>query len=311
VGASAGEPRPGSRDRLAGSVLTWDGCDGSVRWRVGERLEQLFEGCCDRLRREGRGGHLAVDAQDVTLSYAGLDGLANRLARFPLGRGVRPGDRVGLLFDRAVDGYVGMLAVLKAHAAYVPLDAGFPADRLSYIVSDADRVLPPGEMGEIGIAGIGLAGGYLSRPELTERAFVSVAAPLYVPYLRTPGAKIGPGVAIFSRHVPVCADLLTIGAGSVIRKDTWFDADSFLMKGENVPPHAHWRGNPTTQTPATQTPATQTPVNQTPATTTPAAGPAPRPLTPHPSPAPVTDPVAGPEPPAPAHPPAKAPASAM
>lgn len=52
-------------------------------------------------------------------------------------QGVRPGDRVGLLFDRAVDGYVGMLAVLKLRAAYVPLDAGFPPDRLSYIVSDA------------------------------------------------------------------------------------------------------------------------------------------------------------------------------
>ena len=50
---------------------------------------------------------------------------------------MRPGDRIGLLSDRAVDGYVGMLAVLKAHAAYVPLDAGFPPDRLAYIASDA------------------------------------------------------------------------------------------------------------------------------------------------------------------------------
>jgi non-ribosomal peptide synthetase-like protein len=43
--------------------------------------------------------------------------------------------------------------------------------------------------------------------------------PLYVLYLRALGARIGPGAVIWSRHVPVCTDLLTIGAGTVIRKD--------------------------------------------------------------------------------------------
>jgi non-ribosomal peptide synthetase-like protein len=50
-------------------------------------------------------------------------------------------------------------------------------------------------------------------------AFLSVGSPLYTLYLRALGAKIGPGVAIFTRQVPVCTDLLTIGAGTVIRKD--------------------------------------------------------------------------------------------
>jgi non-ribosomal peptide synthetase-like protein len=47
-------------------------------------------------------------------------------------------------------------------------------------------------------------------------------SPLYVLYLRALGAKVGRGVAIFSRTVPVCTDLLTIGDGSVIRKDSFF-----------------------------------------------------------------------------------------
>ena len=47
-------------------------------------------------------------------------------------------------------------------------------------------------------------------------------SPLYVLYLRALGAKVGPGVAIFSRTVPVCTDLLTIGEGTVIRKDSSF-----------------------------------------------------------------------------------------
>ncbi|WP_369393830.1 Pls/PosA family non-ribosomal peptide synthetase [Streptomyces sp. CG1] len=46
--------------------------------------------------------------------------------------------------------------------------------------------------------------------------------PLYVLYLRALGARIGKGVAIFSHSVPVCTDLLTIGAGTVIRKDSFF-----------------------------------------------------------------------------------------
>ena len=46
-----------------------------------------------------------------------------------------------------------------------------------------------------------------------------VGSPLYVLYLRALGARIGRGVAIFSRSVPVCTDLLTIGDGTVIRKD--------------------------------------------------------------------------------------------
>jgi len=113
------------------------GYDKQMRWQPGQRLEQLFEGLCDRLVLEGRPGQLAVDTGAVTLTYPELDGRANRLAWFLARSGVRPGDRVGLLLDQPVDGYVGMLAVLKAHAAYVPLDAGFPADRLAYMVEDA------------------------------------------------------------------------------------------------------------------------------------------------------------------------------
>ncbi|CAL9643448.1 Pls/PosA family non-ribosomal peptide synthetase [Streptomyces sp. enrichment culture] len=49
-----------------------------------------------------------------------------------------------------------------------------------------------------------------------------VGNPLYVLYLRALGARIGAGVTILSRNVPVCTDLLTIGAGTMIRKDSFF-----------------------------------------------------------------------------------------
>jgi non-ribosomal peptide synthetase-like protein len=50
-----------------------------------------------------------------------------------------------------------------------------------------------------------------------------VGSPLYPLYLRALGASIGRNVAIFSRHVPVCTDLLSVGDGSVIRKDAFFN----------------------------------------------------------------------------------------
>jgi amino acid adenylation domain-containing protein len=111
--------------------------DQGVRWSAGERLDQLFEQKVDELGRQGQGDRLAVDSEQGSLTYAELEGRANRLARHLAARGVRAGDRVGLLVDHALDGYTGMLATLKLHAAYVPLDPGFPLDRIAYICQDA------------------------------------------------------------------------------------------------------------------------------------------------------------------------------
>nr|ASV46817.1 hypothetical protein [uncultured bacterium] len=115
--------------------MVWSDSEHTIRWQPGERLNHLVEDLCDRMRHSGR---LAVDADDTALTHGQLDARANQLARYLLAQGVRPGDRVGLLFDHAVHSYLGMLAVLKINAAYVPLDVGFPADRVSFIVGDAD-----------------------------------------------------------------------------------------------------------------------------------------------------------------------------
>ncbi|HEX9087231.1 MAG TPA: Pls/PosA family non-ribosomal peptide synthetase [Arthrobacter sp.] len=126
---------------VEGTVLTSAAPDQAARWQQGERLDQLFEDRCDRLEAQGPGAHVAVDSGDVVLSYLELDARANQLARHLLACGARPGDRIALLFDQPWRAYVAMLAVLKIHAAYVPLDAGFPPDRLKYIVEDADVAL--------------------------------------------------------------------------------------------------------------------------------------------------------------------------
>ncbi|MFP3460913.1 Pls/PosA family non-ribosomal peptide synthetase [Arthrobacter globiformis] len=122
----------------AGPVLTSAFPDHVARWTTGERLNQLFEDRCDAYAEQGSADQLAVDAEDTVLTYTELDRRANQLARYLLDSGARPGDRIALLFDQPSFAYVAMLGVLKIHAAYVPLDPGFPPDRLKYIVEDAD-----------------------------------------------------------------------------------------------------------------------------------------------------------------------------
>ncbi|MCE0488164.1 Pls/PosA family non-ribosomal peptide synthetase [Ornithinimicrobium sediminis] len=110
--------------------------DQRCRWQPGDRLEQVFEEQCDRWRRD-EPAHLAVDNGTVRLSYLDLDARANRLARHLQAGGVAAGDRVGLVLDDPVRSYTAILAVLKLGAAYVPMDPAFPADRVAYIVEDA------------------------------------------------------------------------------------------------------------------------------------------------------------------------------
>ncbi|HEX2081842.1 MAG TPA: amino acid adenylation domain-containing protein, partial [Longimicrobium sp.] len=73
----------------------------------------------------------------VRLTYAELDARANRLARHLARAGVGPDHRVGVLLERGVELIVSILAVLKAGGCYVPLDPGYPAERLELMLADA------------------------------------------------------------------------------------------------------------------------------------------------------------------------------
>ncbi|MFK3651161.1 amino acid adenylation domain-containing protein [Lysobacter enzymogenes] len=79
----------------------------------------------------------ALLVEDEVLSYAELNRRANRVAHRLLELGVRPDDRVAICAERSVAMIVGVLGVLKAGAAYVPLDPAYPSDRLSYMLSDS------------------------------------------------------------------------------------------------------------------------------------------------------------------------------
>ncbi|WP_131733081.1 amino acid adenylation domain-containing protein, partial [Actinomadura formosensis] len=86
----------------------------------------------------------AVTFEGVSWSYAQVNARANRLARWLVERGVGPEQFVALALPRSADLVVAILAVLKAGAAYVPMDPDYPADRIAYMVQDARPVLTLG-----------------------------------------------------------------------------------------------------------------------------------------------------------------------
>lgn len=111
--------------------------DNAIRWQEGERLDHLFEKTCDDAGKTNSGADAAVITDDATISFRELDNRANQTARYLRKQGIKPGDRVGLLVNKSLHTYVALLAVLKLNAAFVPLDASFPQDRIAYIAKDA------------------------------------------------------------------------------------------------------------------------------------------------------------------------------
>ncbi|MDX3696457.1 non-ribosomal peptide synthetase [Streptomyces europaeiscabiei] len=99
---------------------------------------------------------VAVSHKGETLTYRQLDTRANRFAHALRSLGVEYGDRVGVCMERSTDLVVVLLAVLKSGAAYVPMDVGYPMERLAYTAKDAGLrlVIGPEEASDPGIPSI-------------------------------------------------------------------------------------------------------------------------------------------------------------
>ena len=114
-----------------------------VTWNDTERLypqaKCLHEMFAEQVGRTPEATALVYEEQRV--SYRELNERANQLAHELRRRGVGPEIVVGLLLERSVEMMVGILGVLKAGGAYLPLDPGYPAERLSYMVADSGAAL--------------------------------------------------------------------------------------------------------------------------------------------------------------------------
>jgi amino acid adenylation domain-containing protein len=98
-------------------------------------IHQLFE---QQVQRAADATALVFE--DQSMSYGDLNRQANRLAHYLHRLGVKPDDRVALCLERGFSMIVALLAVLKAGAAYLPLDPAYPVERLRFMLSDAQPI---------------------------------------------------------------------------------------------------------------------------------------------------------------------------
>ncbi|MEW2531112.1 condensation domain-containing protein, partial [Streptomyces sp. NPDC047071] len=97
-----------------------------------EVLPALVEAAVDRTPKA-----TALVGPGLTLSFAEAEARANRVAHGLIARGVGPGDLVALVLPRSVDMVLAQLGVTKAGAAFVPVDPGYPAERVALMLRDA------------------------------------------------------------------------------------------------------------------------------------------------------------------------------
>ncbi|HEU0078065.1 MAG TPA: amino acid adenylation domain-containing protein, partial [Longimicrobiaceae bacterium] len=128
-------------------------------------------------------GRVAHVSGEEWLTYAQLDARANRLAHHLAARGVGPETRVALCLERTAEMAVAVLAVMKAGAAYVPLDPAHPAERLAYVLEDSGAALA---LTERHLAE--RLGGAVPRLELDAEREVVAARPASAPEV-----AVGPG----------------------------------------------------------------------------------------------------------------------
>jgi amino acid adenylation domain-containing protein len=108
------------------------GADTALEHDRGRCVHHLLEGSA-----RATPDATAVIAGDSRFTYREIDERANRLAHLLVRRGVSPGSLVAVCVDRTWDMPIAVAAVLKAGAAYVPLDPTHPADRLRFTLEDA------------------------------------------------------------------------------------------------------------------------------------------------------------------------------
>ncbi|MCR8842475.1 amino acid adenylation domain-containing protein [Paenibacillus sp. SC116] len=110
--------------------------DTKLCYESSKTLQQLFEE-----RVELQPNHPAVHFEGITLTYAELNSKVNQLARYLRASGVQREQLIPIMCERSIDMIVGILSVLKAGGAYLPIDPYYPADRIKFMLEDSHAAI--------------------------------------------------------------------------------------------------------------------------------------------------------------------------
>lgn len=114
-------------------ILVWQWAGPRLQFQRDACIHSLFE-----LNAFRFSDATAVAFEGSFLTYRALDHQSNQLARYLNRLGIAPDQRVGLYMERSLEAIVGILGVLKAGAAYVPLDPAYPRERIGFVIEDAE-----------------------------------------------------------------------------------------------------------------------------------------------------------------------------
>ncbi|MFC6021674.1 amino acid adenylation domain-containing protein, partial [Plantactinospora solaniradicis] len=167
---------------------------------------------------------VAVVCGRASLRYGELDARANQLARHLAGLGVGRESVVGVCLDRSIDLAVALVAVWKAGGAYLPLDPGYPQQRLAELVTDSGAALVIGdERFPAGVAPVILSGDPAVRAAVDAPPSVAVPTlPRQLAYVIYTSGSTGRPKAVLSEH------------GGLANRIRWMQDRHQLMPGERV-----------------------------------------------------------------------------
>jgi amino acid adenylation domain-containing protein len=192
---------------------------------------------------------VAVAFEGTELTYGELNARANRLARLLTERGVGPERLIGVMLERSINLVVTLLAVLKAGAAYLPVDPAYPEERVAYLLDDARPVCvvttsalraPGGEADVVVLDDPDVAADLQARPDTdisgAERGIPLL--PAHLAYAIYTSGSTGRPKSVLVAHESVArlvcrANYIEVGAADVVGQlaSVAFDAATFEIWG--------------------------------------------------------------------------------
>jgi non-ribosomal peptide synthetase component F len=149
---------------------------------VDKTLDQLFAEQAERTPDQIAVLGLCLGREDTfdpkknlpCISYKELNRQSHQLAQVLLAKGVQPDSFVGLLVDRTLEMIIGLLAILKAGAAYLPMDPDYPPERIVYMLKDCSAKILLASPGTRGIVKAEVTGGYFEIIDISNLSFFSI-----------------------------------------------------------------------------------------------------------------------------------------